>query len=324
MHILKRLANILVSAALLLTMPLAAMATTQTSANTTSGGTVKVPAVGNIFQPDGTFNANQFTISTAAPNDLINDRGRALRYGAVTTSTTPARLVQANKITFNAEATNDTVTRSAVVETFLGDRVSVGTTGNGVTAGTVYHLGGIPFSSCNSSTNVCTTAFDPGWAANDEVLLYVYGGSLPTGVTGNTKYYLDDASSTTTGFRATSGGSTIDITSAGSGTIIAFHRTIGRLYPTLLDAQAATNAVNITGTITGVNMPILDVNASNQVLIRNDDASIAVYIGFDANVSSTSGLKIPAGTTLAVPVNVLGSIWVVAASGTPVVQYLAL
>jgi hypothetical protein len=323
MHMLKRLSGFLLAAALVV-MPLQAMASTQTSANTTSGGTVKVPAVGNLFQPDGTFNANQFTISTAAPNDLINDRGRAVRYGSVTTSTTPARLVQPNKVTFNAEATNDTVTRSLAVETFLGDRVSVGTTGGGVTAGTVYHLGGIPFSSCNSSTNLCTTAFDPGWAANDEVLLYVFGGSLPTGVVGNTKYYLSDDTGTTTGFRATPSGATIDLTSAGSGTIIAFHRTIGRLHTTLATAQSATSAVDITGTISSVNMPILDVNASNQILIRNDDASIAVYIGFDANVSASSGLKIPAGTTLSVPVNVLGSIWVVAASGTPVVQYLVL
>lgn len=298
------------------------LASTQTSANTTSGGTVKVPAIGNIFQADGSFNANQFTISTASPNDLINDRMRSLRYGSVTTSTTPARLVQANKVTINGEATNDTITQSAITETFLGDRVSVGTTGNGVTAGTVYNLGGIAVSSCSSSTDLCTTSFDPGWLANDEVLLYVSGGSLPTGVSGVTKYYLDRATGTTWGFRATSGGSRIDLTSNGSGTIIIFHRTIGRLYPTYANAVAATSPIDITGTITGINFPILDVNASNKIIVRNDDATNAVYIGFDSNVSSSSGLKLAAGASVELPTSVLGAVWVVAATGTPVVQYL--
>lgn len=321
---LKRLTHLIVLLALVMGLPMAAMATVQTSANTTSGGTVKVPAVGNIFQQDGSFNANQFSIGTASPNDLISDRMSALRYGSVTTSTTPARLVQPNKVTINGEATNDTITRSRIVDTFLGDRVSVGTTGGGVTAGTVYNLGGIAVSSCSSSTDLCTTSFDPGWLANDEVLLYVSGGSLPTGVSGVTKYYLDRATGTTWGFRATSGGSRIDLTSNGSGTIIIFHRTIGRLYPTYANAVAATSPVDITGTITGVNFPILDVIASSRIVIRNDDATNAVYIGFDSNVSSSSGLKIPAGGSLELPTNVLGAIWVVAATGTPLVQYLVL
>lgn len=320
MHILKRFSGFLLAVALVV-MPLQAMASTQTSANTTSGGTVKVPAVGNLFQPDGTFNATQFTISTAVANDLISDRSRVLGFGSVTTSTTAARLIQPNKITINGEATNETITASAIVDTFLGDRVSVGTTGSGVTAGTVYNLGGIAASSCSSSTNLCTFPFDPGWSANDEVLVYVYGGSLPTGWSGFTKYYLDDATSTTTGLRATSGGSTIDITSNGSGTIIFFHRTIQRLYPTLLDAQAATNAVNITGAISVVNLPILDVKASNGILIRNTDASIAVRAGWDSSVSSSVGFTIPPATTVFVPASVLGSIWVASVSGTPTVDY---
>lgn len=53
--------------------------------------------------------------------------------------------------------------------------------------------------------------------------------------------------------------------------------------------------------------------------IKNIDASITVYVGYDENVSSSNGMPLRAGESISVFTS--AAIWMVAASGTPSVAY---
>jgi hypothetical protein len=288
---------------------------------TTSGGSITMPAIGNVLAKDLSFIQRVAYAATASPIDQIADRGRILRQGQVTLSTTPARVLQPNKVTFTGEATNNTITLSSNIWAMLGDRVSPTTTGNGLTAGSELFLGGFAASSINATTNQYTLPFNPGHTTATETLLYNIGGAIPTSLSGFTRYF-PTATGTTPGWSLTNGGAAIDW-SGGSGTQVVFMQTIPRLYPTLADALACTNAIDITGSITTQNLLYLDVYAPAGVIVKNHDASIAVYIGFDSGISSTTGFLLAAGESRLIPASVLGSLWAVAASGTPVISYLA-
>lgn len=72
----------------------------------------------------------------------------------------------------------------------------------------------------NITTDVFT-ASGRSFTNGDKIRFSVAGGTLPTGVSANTDYYIVSASSNTFKVSATSGGDAIDITTAGSATIFA-------------------------------------------------------------------------------------------------------
>jgi len=73
----------------------------------------------------------------------------------------------------------------------------------------------VPFT-VNSTTDVITAVNHP-FADGDVVRVSVTGGSLPVGLYANTDYYARDVSGNTLKLSAASGGTAIDITSAGTG-----------------------------------------------------------------------------------------------------------
>jgi len=91
----------------------------------------------------------------------------------------------------------------------------------------------------NASPAVITvaTVSAHGLSANDEVFLTTTG-TLPTGLSPNTPYYVQSAGLTTTAFRvaATKGGSSINTSSAGSGT-----HTLHKVIETLVSPQTSVN-----------------------------------------------------------------------------------
>ena len=85
----------------------------------------------------------------------------------------------------------------------------------------------VPFTA-NASTDVLTAAGHP-FADGDMVRLSVSGGSLPTGLSAMTDYFVRDAAAGSLKLAATAGGSAIDITSAGSGSLF-----IGEAQPAVI------------------------------------------------------------------------------------------
>jgi hypothetical protein len=67
-------------------------------------------------------------------------------------------------------------------------------------------------------------------------------------------------------------------------------------------------------------------NASNsiQVAIRNDDASISIYVG-ESDVDATNGFEVEADTTFSYEIRSVDELlYVVAASGTPTCHIIAI
>jgi hypothetical protein len=57
-----------------------------------------------------------------------------------------------------------------------------------------------------------------------------------------------------------------------------------------------------------------------RVIIKNLDTAIAVYVGFDDTVASTTGMELKAGESITLETT--AAIWMEAASGTPTVSFL--
>jgi Flp pilus assembly protein TadG len=118
----------------------------------------------------------------------------------------------------------------------IGDDITLATTGSlpsGLSTSTTYYVAstttnnftvttassGTTVSISRASPGVFTTSSSHGFSANDALVLSVSGGSLPSGLSTNTVYYVKTVTSSTKfTVSSTAGGTAINTTSSGSGT----------------------------------------------------------------------------------------------------------
>lgn len=105
----------------------------------------------------------------------------------------------------------------------------------------------IAISSINTGTETITAASAHGLSAGDTVI-FETDGTIPTGLTADTQYYVISAGLTTTDFRVstTSGGSAVDITNAQTSSNHAFLRTNGEPGIPLMHHQALCRKAALT------------------------------------------------------------------------------
>lgn len=86
-------------------------------------------------------------------------------------------------------------------------------------------------------------------------------------------------------------------------------------------AAPSNNQVTVTSSAAAIVTPITPT--LNQVgwLIRNTDASNSIYIGFNSNVSSSTGYLLKAGEAISLPAQQI--IYGIAASSSVVICYIS-
>ena len=89
-----------------------------------------------------------------------------------------------------------------------------------------------------------------------------------------------------------------------------------------LAEPGATTGTNGQQPLTTTARQIVSAGTSRQrcAIVRNQDATISIYIGYNANVSSTTGILLKAGESITI--NTRAAIYGVAASGAPTAGYL--
>eukprot|EP00913_Durusdinium_trenchii_P028459 g26687.t1 len=119
-------------------------------------------------------------------------------------------------------------------------------------------FGGVAFTA-DAGTDVCTTSSAHGLSDTDAVLLTT-SDTLPAGLSVDTVYFIRDKTSTTFKLAATSGGSAIDITDAGTGTH-KFH--ISTASVTLREHGSGSNLFSKAMTLDDVNSNVFEAEQSS-------------------------------------------------------------
>lgn len=87
--------------------------------------------------------------------------------------------------------------------------------------------------------------------------------------------------------------------------------------------MASSTSGNLATSTTAAKLVDGDQTSPSTVLVTNEDAAIAVRVGYTAaSVDATHGLLVKAGTIVAVPLDAGEALYVASASGTPQVSYI--
>ncbi len=124
----------------------------------------------------------------------------------------------------------------------------------------------ITVSSVNTSTETITTSSAHGLAVNDQMVFANTAGALPGGITAGTTYYvLTVPTSTTLTLSATLGGSTLNITTSGSGTTTAYKTGFGFRNLTIRGCRITSGLRDAIL----LNMPVMErISVTNNIIVN--------------------------------------------------------